>query len=215
MAFLADALSRVKPSATIAATQKARDLKNAGRDIISLSVGEPDFDTPDHIKAAGIAAIQRGEQSIDPLDAHRRLSKLKLAALLAILDGRQDVDLEDWSLAERIMTHSDDVRSWVIRQAAIERSTAEEAAARRQIAKEAMVEDSAESRALASAAKSVARAAARLDGKPLSKRQAHAAVASKHRQLVALDDVMAEAERLRWLVPAGENEWRLGDARPA
>jgi len=67
MAFLADALSRVKPSATIAATQKARDLKNAGRDIISLSVGEPDFDTPDHIKQAGIAAIQRGETKYTPV----------------------------------------------------------------------------------------------------------------------------------------------------
>ena len=67
MAFLADALSRVKPSATIAATQKARDLKNAGRDIISLSVGEPDFDTPDNIKHAGIAAIQRGETKYTPV----------------------------------------------------------------------------------------------------------------------------------------------------
>ncbi len=67
MAFLADALSRVKPSATIAATQKARDLKNAGRDIISLSVGEPDFDTPDNIKQAGIAAIQRGETKYTPV----------------------------------------------------------------------------------------------------------------------------------------------------
>ena len=42
MAFLADVLSRVKPSATIAMTQKARELKNKGRDIISLSVGEPE-----------------------------------------------------------------------------------------------------------------------------------------------------------------------------
>ncbi|MDO9440955.1 MAG: pyridoxal phosphate-dependent aminotransferase [Beijerinckiaceae bacterium] len=67
MAFIADALSRVKPSATIAATQKARDLKAQGRDIISLSVGEPDFDTPDHIKQAGIAAIQRGETKYTPV----------------------------------------------------------------------------------------------------------------------------------------------------
>ena len=58
MPFIADALLRVKPSATIAVTQKARDLKNAGRDIISLSVGEPDFDTPDNIKSAAIEAIQ-------------------------------------------------------------------------------------------------------------------------------------------------------------
>ena len=67
MAFLADALSRVKPSATIAATQKARDLKGQGRDIISLSVGEPDFDTPDNIKNAAIEAIRRGETKYPPV----------------------------------------------------------------------------------------------------------------------------------------------------
>ncbi len=67
MAFLADTLSRVKPSATIAATQKARDLKAQGREIISLSVGEPDFDTPDNIKKAAIAAIERGETKYTPV----------------------------------------------------------------------------------------------------------------------------------------------------
>ncbi|MGB7698103.1 MAG: aminotransferase class I/II-fold pyridoxal phosphate-dependent enzyme, partial [Methylovirgula sp.] len=67
MAFISDALLRVKPSATIAVTQKARDLKNAGRDIISLSIGEPDFDTPDNIKRAAIAAIQRGETKYTPV----------------------------------------------------------------------------------------------------------------------------------------------------
>jgi aspartate aminotransferase len=67
MAFLADALSRVKPSATIVITQKARDLKAAGRDVISLSVGEPDFDTPDYIKNAAIDAIRRGETKYTPV----------------------------------------------------------------------------------------------------------------------------------------------------
>lgn len=61
MAFLADALSRVKPSATIAVAQKARELKAKGRDVISLGAGEPDFDTPDNIKKAAIDAINRGE----------------------------------------------------------------------------------------------------------------------------------------------------------
>jgi aspartate aminotransferase len=61
MAFLADALSRVKPSATIAVSQKARELKAKGRDIISLGAGEQDFDTPDNIKKAAIEAINRGE----------------------------------------------------------------------------------------------------------------------------------------------------------
>jgi aspartate aminotransferase len=67
MAFLADILSRVKPSATIQITQKARELKAQGKDIISLSVGEPDFDTPDNIKQAAIAAIQRGETKYPPV----------------------------------------------------------------------------------------------------------------------------------------------------
>ncbi|QLP97528.1 MAG: pyridoxal phosphate-dependent aminotransferase [Rhodoblastus sp.] len=67
MAFLADALSRVKPSATIAVTQKARDLKAQGRDIISLSVGEPDFDTPDNIKQAAIDAMRRGDTKYPPV----------------------------------------------------------------------------------------------------------------------------------------------------
>jgi aspartate aminotransferase len=59
--FLAESLGRIKPSPTIAATQKARDLKAAGRDVIGLGAGEPDFDTPDNIKEAAIAAIRRGE----------------------------------------------------------------------------------------------------------------------------------------------------------
>ncbi|MER2269331.1 pyridoxal phosphate-dependent aminotransferase [Methylobacterium oxalidis] len=67
MGFLADALSRVKPSATIAMTQKARELKAQGMDVISLSVGEPDFDTPDHIKEAAIEAIRRGETKYPPV----------------------------------------------------------------------------------------------------------------------------------------------------
>lgn len=67
MAFLADVLSRVKPSATIAVTQKARELKNAGRDVIGLGAGEPDFDTPDNIKNAAIEAIRRGETKYPPV----------------------------------------------------------------------------------------------------------------------------------------------------
>ncbi|PPD13722.1 MAG: aspartate aminotransferase [Methylobacterium sp.] len=67
MAFIADALSRIKPSATIAITQLARELKAKGQDVISLSVGEPDFDTPQNIKDAAIAAIQRGETRYPPV----------------------------------------------------------------------------------------------------------------------------------------------------
>ena len=67
MAFLADALNRIKPSATIVLTQKARDLKASGKDVISLTVGEPDFDTPENIKEAAIAAIRKGETKYPPV----------------------------------------------------------------------------------------------------------------------------------------------------
>jgi len=67
MGFLSDALSRIKPSATIVITQKARELKAEGVDVISLSVGEPDFDTPENIKEAAIAAIRRGETKYTPV----------------------------------------------------------------------------------------------------------------------------------------------------
>jgi aspartate aminotransferase len=60
MAFLAETLKRIKPSATIAVTDKARALKQAGRDVIGLGSGEPDFDTPDNIKQAAIQAIESG-----------------------------------------------------------------------------------------------------------------------------------------------------------
>src|SRR5262249_25981469 len=63
MAFLAESLLRIKPSATIAVTDMARALKAAGRDVIGLGVGEPDFDTPENIRQAGIKAIESGKAS--------------------------------------------------------------------------------------------------------------------------------------------------------
>ncbi|AQT43060.1 aspartate aminotransferase [Bartonella apihabitans] len=67
MAFIGDTLSRIKPSATIAVAQKARDLKATGRDVISLGAGEPDFDTPDNIKDAAIKAIHQGKTKYTPV----------------------------------------------------------------------------------------------------------------------------------------------------
>jgi aspartate aminotransferase len=61
MPFIADRLSVIKPSPTIAVTQKAAELKAAGRDVIGLGAGEPDFDTPENIRAAAKAAIDKGQ----------------------------------------------------------------------------------------------------------------------------------------------------------
>jgi len=62
------ALARVKPSATLAVTARARELKREGRDVIGLGAGEPDFDTPENIKEAAIAAIRRGETKYTDVD---------------------------------------------------------------------------------------------------------------------------------------------------
>ena len=67
MAFISDALGRIKPSATIALTQMARDLKATGKDVISLSVGEPDFDTPENVKEAAVKAIRDGKTKYPPV----------------------------------------------------------------------------------------------------------------------------------------------------
>ncbi|HYS48668.1 MAG TPA: pyridoxal phosphate-dependent aminotransferase [Xanthobacteraceae bacterium] len=68
MAFLADSLLSVKPSLTIAVTDKARALKAAGRDVIGLGAGEPDFDTPDNIKKAAVKAIDAGKTKYTAVD---------------------------------------------------------------------------------------------------------------------------------------------------
>src|SRR6266849_10561020 len=68
MSFLANRLARVKPSPTMAITALATELKAAGRNVITLSQGEPDFDTPENIKEAAIAAIRKGETKYTVFD---------------------------------------------------------------------------------------------------------------------------------------------------
>ena len=68
MVELSHSIKRIKPSATMAVTQKARELKAAGKDIIGLGAGEPDFDTPENIKKAAIQAINAGDTKYTPVD---------------------------------------------------------------------------------------------------------------------------------------------------
>ena len=75
MAFIADSLDRIKPSPTISISNKVFELKSQGRDVIGLSAGEPDFDTPDNIKDAAIAAIRRGETKYTALDGIPELKR--------------------------------------------------------------------------------------------------------------------------------------------
>ena len=84
------ALSRVKPSPTLAATQAARDLKASGRDVISLGAGEPDFDTPDFVKDAAMQAIRDGKTKYTAVDG---IPELK-AAIIAKFKRDNDLSYE-------------------------------------------------------------------------------------------------------------------------
>lgn len=86
--IVADALNRIQPSPTMAVTQKARELKAQGVDVIGLGAGEPDFDTPDNIKQAAIEAIQRGETKYTAVDG---IPELKQAICSKF---KRDNDLE-------------------------------------------------------------------------------------------------------------------------
>ena len=75
MSIISDSLKRIKPSPTIVVTQKARELKAAGKDVIGLGAGEPDFDTPENIKAAAIKAINDGDTKYTAVDGTIELKK--------------------------------------------------------------------------------------------------------------------------------------------
>jgi len=68
MSLIAQRLARIKPSPTMAITAKANELRASGRDVIGLGAGEPDFDTPDNVKEAGIAAIRNGQTKYTKVD---------------------------------------------------------------------------------------------------------------------------------------------------
>ncbi len=75
MSIISDSLKKIKPSPTIAVTQKARELKAAGKDVIGLGAGEPDFDTPENIKQAAIKAINDGDTKYTAVDGTLALKK--------------------------------------------------------------------------------------------------------------------------------------------
>ena len=79
MSIISDSLKRIKPSPTIAVTQKARELRVAGKDVIGLGAGEPDFDTPDNVKNAAIKAIKSGDTKYTAVDGTPALKKAIIA----------------------------------------------------------------------------------------------------------------------------------------
>jgi aspartate aminotransferase len=97
MGLLSDALLRVQPSATVGITQLARQMKQAGKDVIALSAGEPDFDTPENVRAAAIAAINRGETRYTNVDGIAELKEAVAAKFRR--DNGLDVTADDCFVA--------------------------------------------------------------------------------------------------------------------
>ncbi len=89
MSIVSNSLKRIKPSPTIAVSQKARELKAAGKDVIGLGAGEPDFDTPENIKQAAIDAINKGDTKYTAVDG---TPDLKTAKVFVIPLGGKDTE---------------------------------------------------------------------------------------------------------------------------
>jgi len=115
---LSQRVSRIKPSPTLSVTARAAELQAAGKDIIGLGAGEPDFDTPDHIKAAAIRAIENGETKYTPVDgtpglklaiinkfAQQNGLKFELDQILVSCGGKQSF----FNLAQALLDPDDEV----------------------------------------------------------------------------------------------------------
>ena len=107
MIKLSKSINRIKPSATMAVTQQARELKSQGQDIIGLGAGEPDFDTPEHIKNAAIKAINSGDTKYTAVDGTLELKSAIKDKLLEDLkrnkisiNGVEGQDSSEWILMD-------------------------------------------------------------------------------------------------------------------
>lgn len=156
-----------------------------------------------------------GKTVEDALDAHRRLNKLKVAGVLAVLDNRNDITLDDWELAERILGLSDDVRGWIMFETKRRNADALSSDAAKVVFREAVAEKSAADRALSRAAKAVWRVVAKGGGEPVGRRHVTQGINSRDRHIVTVDDAIAEAERLRWVVEVPSGGWIKGEAMPS
>ena len=87
MGFISDSLNRIQPSATIAISNKAMQLKAEGKNVIGLAAGEPDFDTPENIKEAAIRAMREGKTKYTPSDGIPELKEAIRAAFLQMKDA--------------------------------------------------------------------------------------------------------------------------------
>lgn len=167
--------------------------------------------------AAGIRrralGVTRGEWQPDPLDSHADLVRMKVAALLALLDERRNVDAEDWDLAGMIQRTSNAVRRWAVDTARQSEARNEAAYAHRLAQRQAVVEDSAELRALEQGARAIGRKAHRTGDETIAKRTLLAAPASRVKAIASVDSMLELALEKGW-IEAVEGGFKPGNSRP-
>jgi len=112
MSIISDSLKKIKPSPTIAVTQKARELKAAGKDVIGLGAGEPDFDTPDNIKEAAIKAINEGDTKYTAVDGTPALKKAIVEKFKKIPPSLQNIFKELFDDLRITSPQNGDLQNW-------------------------------------------------------------------------------------------------------
>ncbi|MGD9996967.1 MAG: toprim domain-containing protein [Ilumatobacteraceae bacterium] len=140
----------------------------------------------------------RGTATVDDLDGHANLVRLKIAGLLAILDNRTNIDLDDWTLAGTITRTSRAVRTDLLRLVAIEARQREDAITDKLIRRDAAIGDDQVSRATYRMAKAIAKKVHKAQG--CTRRDAQQATASGDRKHATIDDAIDRAIELQWIV---------------
>lgn len=177
------------------------------------TVIEFDPDIATEIRTRARMAV-RGQYEPDPLDSHADLIRMKLAALLAILDGRLDVGTEDWALAGQVQKTSNVVRSAIIERARQQRAREEAFRSSTMANREVVVAETKEHRALVNGARAIGRKVHRAGGVPVSIRELRHAVKSSDRQLAEFDEMIQHALDLRWITPVLDG-FAKGEGQPS
>lgn len=167
----------------------------------------------DEIRAQSLA-VARGVIAVAPLDAHRHLLRLKLAALLGVLDSHRGIDLEDWQLAGQILDASDKVRKSIQATAAAKAHEDESRSIAKADRRATVLTDSEAERACRGMARAIARHVHRgacVDGCKL--RCVSRSTAGQHRKLATIDDALDLAIRHGWIILSGE-DILSGEAKP-
>jgi hypothetical protein len=160
----------------------------------------------------------RGEADTDPLDAHRMLNRLKIAGVLAVLDQRLDINLDDWHLAECILSTSDGIRRWVLDEVRRQEQARSYADLSRHADRAVAAEAAAHAAALHRAARAAWRAASKAaeEGGKATHRDIARSVAGRDRKVVSVEEAIDEAVRLDWLMEGNaDTGWAVGKSRPA